>query len=66
MDIKEQVAAKEKAFNVVRSCRTVEQCETAMNFINNYYDLTEDGLGYNYLITELNEIIEGIYEGMLD
>ena len=62
MDIKKQISAKEKAFNVVNSCKTYEQCQTASNFLNNYLELTEDGFGYNLLVTILNDITNDINE----
>ena len=65
MDIKQQVSAKQKAFNVIHSCETIEQCLTARKFIDNYYKLSEDGLGYNYLCSDLDDIIYEIEERML-
>lgn len=60
MDIKKQVEAKQKAFNVVQSCETIEHCITARRYIENYYDLTEDGFGYDNLSTDLNQIVTEI------
>ena len=62
MDIKEQVFAKQKAYDVVHSCKTMDQCQSARNYIENYLELTEDSLGYNYLTTELLELTEDIEE----
>lgn len=53
MSIKEQVLAKEKAYDVISSCETIEQLEVAKKYVQNYFDLYEDGLGFNRLILEI-------------
>ncbi len=62
MDINTQISAKQKAVNVINSCETLEQCETAMNYIYLYHDLSGDDLGFHNLSTDLNEIIDKMSE----
>ena len=53
MSIKKQVFAKEKAYDVISSCDTIEQLEVAKKYVQNYFELYEDGLGFNRLMLEI-------------
>lgn len=53
MGIKKQVFAKEKAYDVISSCDTIEQLDIAKKYVQNYFELYEDALGYNRLMLEI-------------
>ena len=50
-----QVASKLRAFAVIDSCNTGEQFDSAERYVENYYSLTEDYLGYQELLAHLRE-----------
>jgi len=52
--------AKEKCYSVIYSCKTTEHVESARNYINNYFELYEDVLGYGRLKVELEFIAENL------
>lgn len=58
MGIKKQVFAKEKAYDVISSCDTIEQLEVAKKYVQNYFELYEDGLGYNRLMLEIETSVK--------
>lgn len=60
MGIKEMLEAKEKCYSVIYSCKTTEHVESARNYINNYFELYEDVLGYGRLKVELEFIAENL------
>ena len=55
MEILKQVLAKEKAFHVIESCENMAQCDSSENYINLYYDKSEDRLGFEELKRFLKE-----------
>ena len=49
MNIHQQLEAKEKAIRVIQSCKTLEQLNNAVNYVNNYNNLFSDMVGYSEL-----------------
>lgn len=49
MDIIKQIKCKNKAIDIINSCKTFEQCYVAERYINLYYEMFEDLLGFNEL-----------------
>ena len=64
MSIKKMVAAKQKCYEVINSCETIEHVRSAKQYIRNYYDLYEDGFGFNQLNIDLHEIKSGIEDAL--
>lgn len=49
MEIIKQINCKTKAHDIIKSCKTFEQCYAAERYINLYYEMFEDLLGFNEL-----------------
>ena len=49
MNIYKQLEAKEKAIKVIYSCKSLEQLNSAINYVRNYNDLFSDMVGYSEL-----------------
>jgi len=49
MNIHQQLKAKQKAIRVIQSCKTLEQLNSAVNYVRNYNDLFSDMVGYSEL-----------------
>jgi len=48
-EIIKQLGAKRRCYDVIESCITADHWNGATNYIENYYKLTEDFLGYQEL-----------------
>jgi hypothetical protein len=55
MEIIKQITAKNKAYDIIYSCETIPQCNTAENYVGRYLTLFEDRLGFNDLMRLLKE-----------
>lgn len=49
MSIYKQLESKEKAIKVIESCKTLEQLNGALQYIQNYNKVFSDMVGYNEL-----------------
>ena len=49
MSIYKQLESKEKAIKVIESCKTLEQLNGALKYIQNYNKVFSDMVGYNEL-----------------
>lgn len=56
MEILKQVTAKAKCFNVIDSCETSDQFESAENYIKLYFNKFNDFLGFQELKMHLQEV----------
>ncbi len=55
MEIIKQITAKNKAYDIIDSCKTIPQCNIAENYLESYLKLFEDRLGFNDLMRILKE-----------
>lgn len=55
IDIIRQVLSKQRAYDVINSCETADHFDGAEKYIENYYKLTSDYLGYQDLLSHFNE-----------
>lgn len=52
--INNQIKSKNKAINIIQSCKNILHIDSAHRYIELYYNKYEDYLGYNELLQLLN------------
>ena len=55
IDIIKQISYKVRAMDVINSCISADHFAGAKRYVENYYNITEDYLGFQELNAHLNE-----------